>query len=94
MRDSEEEVLNAEKFSSLAWLFGAKYPADELTEDWKKVLFNQFHDLAAGSGIGVIYKDAQKDYDGCAWSTNEISAGRWRLWTIESIQRARAFPLS
>jgi alpha-mannosidase len=54
MRDSEEEVLNAEKYSSLAWLFGAKYPADELTEDWKKVLFNQFHDLAAGSGIGDI----------------------------------------
>jgi alpha-mannosidase len=75
MRDSEEEVLNAEKWSSLAWLFGAKYPADELTEDWKKVLFNQFHDLAAGSGIGVIYKDAQKDYDWVRMSTNEISAG-------------------
>jgi alpha-mannosidase len=75
MRDSEEEVLNAEKLSSLAWLFGAKYPADELTEDWKKVLFNQFHDLAAGSGIGVIYKDAQKDYDVVRWSTSEISAG-------------------
>jgi alpha-mannosidase len=47
----------------------------ELTEDWKKVLFNQFHDLAAGSGIGVIYKDAQKDrqgYDVVRWSTNEI----------------------
>ena len=54
---------------------GAKYPADELTEDWKKVLFNQFHDLAAGSGIGVIYKDAQKDYDWVRWSTNEISSG-------------------
>jgi alpha-mannosidase len=75
MRDSEEEVLNAEKFSSLAWLFGAKYPTDELTEDWKKVLFNQFHDLAAGSGIGVIYKDAQKDYDWVRMSTNEISSG-------------------
>jgi len=75
MRDSEEEVLNAEKFSSLAWLFGAKYPSDELTEDWKKVLFNQFHDLAAGSGIGVIYADAQKDYDVVRWSTNEIKAG-------------------
>jgi alpha-mannosidase len=36
------------------------------------VLFNQFHDLAAGSGIGVIYKDAQKDYDVVRWSTNEI----------------------
>ncbi len=78
MRDSEEEVLNAEKFSSLAWLFGANYPGDELTEDWKKVLFNQFHDLAAGSGISVIYKDAQKDYDWVRWSTNEISRGALR----------------
>ena len=74
MRESSEEVLNAEKWSSLAWLDGNKYPAAELTEDWKKVLFNQFHDLAAGSGIGVIYKDAQKDYDVVRWSTNEISS--------------------
>ena len=74
MRDSEEEVLNAEKWASLAWLDGKKYPGDEITEDWKKVLFNQFHDLAAGSGIGVIYKDAQKDYDVVRWSTNEIKA--------------------
>jgi alpha-mannosidase len=75
MRDAEEQVLNAEKFSSIAWLYGSKYPAAEITEDWKKVLFNQFHDLAAGSGIGVIYKDAQKDYDVVRWSTNEIDAG-------------------
>jgi alpha-mannosidase len=74
MRDSEEQVLNAEKSSSIAWLYGSNYPAAELTEDWKKVLFNQFHDLAAGSGIGIIYKDAQKDYDVVRWSTNEISA--------------------
>jgi alpha-mannosidase len=73
MRDSEEEVLNAEKWASLAWLDGDKYPAEEITEDWKKVLFNQFHDLAAGSGIGVIYKDAQKDYDVVKYSTNQIS---------------------
>jgi alpha-mannosidase len=75
MRTSEEEVLNAEKWSSLAWLDGKSYPAAELTEDWKKVLFNQFHDLAAGSGIGVIYKDAQKDYDWVRMSTEEISSG-------------------
>jgi alpha-mannosidase len=75
MRDAEEQVLNAEKWASLAWLDGRAYPGKELTEDWKKVLFNQFHDLAAGSGIGVIYKDAQKDYDVVRWSTNEIGAG-------------------
>jgi alpha-mannosidase len=75
MRESSIETLNAEKWASLAWLDGKSYPAGELTEDWKKVLFNQFHDLGAGSGIGIIYKDAQKDYDAVRWSTNEISAG-------------------
>jgi alpha-mannosidase len=74
MRDSEEQMLNAEKWASLAWLDGRAYPGNELTEDWKKVLFNQFHDLAAGSGIGVIYKDAQKDYDVVRFSTNAIRA--------------------
>jgi alpha-mannosidase len=75
MREAEVEVLDAEKWASLAWLDGREYPGKELTEDWKKVLFNQFHDLAAGSGIGVIYKDAQKDYDVVRWSTDEISSG-------------------
>jgi alpha-mannosidase len=74
MRESSEWALNAEKYASLAWLDGGKYPGDELTEDWKKITFNQFHDLAAGSGIGVIYQDAQKDYDAVHWSTDEISA--------------------
>jgi alpha-mannosidase len=74
MRTAEEEMLNTEKWASLAWLDGNKYPGSDLTVDWEKVLFNQFHDLAAGSGIGVIYRDAQKDYDWVRWSTNEISA--------------------
>ncbi|MFY9805266.1 MAG: alpha-mannosidase [Candidatus Acidiferrales bacterium] len=74
MRESEEEMLNAEKYSSLAWLSGAEYPATQLTDAWKKVLFNQFHDLAAGSGIGVIYQDAQKDYDMVRWSAGEATS--------------------
>jgi len=74
MRESEEWTLNAEKVASLAWLDGSAYPNAELTDAWKKITFNQFHDLAAGSGIGIIYKDAQKDYDQVRWATNEISA--------------------
>jgi len=35
----------------------------KLTEAWKKALFNDFHDVAAGSSLGIIYKDAQRDYD-------------------------------
>ena len=74
MRESEEWVLNAEKYASLAWLDGRAYPATELTDAWKKVVFNQFHDLAAGSGIGIIYKDAQQDYDQVRWATQEVSS--------------------
>lgn len=73
MRESEEWVLNAEKYASLAWLDGNAYPGTELTEAWKKVVFNDFHDLAAGSGIGIIYKDAQRDFDQVHWATNEVS---------------------
>jgi len=45
MRQSEEQLLNAEKYSSLAWLSGTNYPTTEFTEAWKKVLFNQFHEM-------------------------------------------------
>jgi alpha-mannosidase len=74
MRESEEELLDAEKFSSLAWLDGDPYPALQLTEAWKKVLFNEFHDLAAGSGIAVIYKDARKDYEAVYGTARESTS--------------------
>lgn len=73
MRNSEVATLDAEKLASFAWLDGKTYPAAELTEDWKKITFNQFHDLAAGSGIGIIYKDAQRDYTEVFHSDREIS---------------------
>ena len=82
MRESEEWLLNAEKYSSLAWLQGRDYPAATLTDAWKQVLFNQFHDLAAGSGIGIIYKEAQRDYDRVRWTGNKAS--RNALETIQS----------
>jgi alpha-mannosidase len=73
MRTSETATLNAEKLASLAWLNGQPYPNDVLTDNWRKITFNQFHDLAAGSGIGVIYRDAQKDYTEVFHADNEIA---------------------
>ncbi len=83
MRDSEEWMLDAEKYASLAWLRGRPYPAAELTDAWKKVLFNQFHDLAAGSGIAVVYLDAQRDYDQVRWATQEIENAALKALTAE-----------
>ncbi|HET8636986.1 MAG TPA: glycoside hydrolase family 38 C-terminal domain-containing protein, partial [Acidobacteriaceae bacterium] len=74
LRHSPEWTLDAEKVASLAWLDGDAYPNDRLTDAWKKITFNDFHDLAAGSGIGVIYKDAQKDFDVVHWEDNQVAA--------------------
>ena len=83
-------MLNAEKFSSLAWIDGAAYPGDALNEGWKKVLFNQFHDLAAGSGIGVIYQDAQRRLRRGPLDTHEdAAAGAFTGSRARSIQKHR-----
>ena len=74
MRESEEQTVNAEKYASLAWLNGNAYPNADLTDDWKKVTFNDFHDLAAGSGIGIIYKEAQTEFDQVRLSTDAITS--------------------
>ncbi|WP_260703531.1 alpha-mannosidase [Edaphobacter flagellatus] len=74
MRESEEQTINAEKYASLAWLNGTPYPTEQLTDAWKKIAFNGFHDLAAGSGIGIIYKEAQAEFDQVRLETNAISS--------------------
>lgn len=61
-RQSEVLLLNAEKFASLAQLFGHAYPQGDLDVAWKKVLFNQFHDILPGSSIAAVYRDADRDY--------------------------------
>ncbi len=73
LRASEAATLDAEKLASLAWLNGVPYPNDVLTDNWRKITFNGFHDLAAGSGIAVIYRDAQKEFDK-VFSTDRIIA--------------------
>ena len=73
LRHSEVEALDAEKYASLAWLDGDSYPNAELTDAWEKITFNDFHDLAAGSGIAVIYRDADKDFATVRRETDAIS---------------------
>jgi len=42
MRDAEIEVLNAEKWASLAWLNGMSYPGPELVETGKRFSSTSF----------------------------------------------------
>jgi alpha-mannosidase len=62
-RESEWALLSAEKLASLdSVLLGTKYPMEALRKSWEKVLFNQFHDILAGSAIEEAYRDARNDY--------------------------------
>ena len=85
MRDSEEWVLNAEKYASLAWLDGQHYPATEITDAWKHDHSStSFHDLAAGSGIAVIYQATpQKDFDrSLHWAADQEISSRTPFKTL------------
>ena len=62
-RRAENLLLQAEKLSCMAgYLLGADYPAADLEAAWKKVLFNQFHDILGGTSIRPACDDAIADY--------------------------------
>jgi alpha-mannosidase len=63
VRSTEELLLNAEKFSSLATLYGRAYPSEEFERGWKDLLFDDFHDILPGSGIAVNYLDAKRNLE-------------------------------
>ncbi len=51
-RRGEGLALAAERLSALAWwMLGESYPRDRLNTVWKRVLFNQFHDILPGSSV-------------------------------------------
>lgn len=58
-RRCEGLLYQAELFAALATISsGVTYPKAELEAAWKKVLFNQFHDILPGSSITQVYVDA------------------------------------
>jgi alpha-mannosidase len=62
-RCCESLLYQAELFASLATLTAGKaYPKAELEAAWKKILFNQFHDILPGSSIPEVFEDANRDW--------------------------------
>jgi len=63
-RRLENKVVLAEKLSTLVWLLGDNY--EELLEEaWKKILFNQFHDIICGCHTDEVYDRTLKRYGEC-----------------------------
>ncbi len=63
-RRCEMALMTAERFSALAQrMLGRKYRARELSKAWRKVLFNQFHDILPGTSIARAYEDVYAWYE-------------------------------
>lgn len=62
-RLTENRLLMAEKFSVMAkHMSNGKYPIEKYREAWKNVMFNQFHDIMAGTSVEAAYEDARESY--------------------------------
>ncbi|WP_274650804.1 alpha-mannosidase [Paenibacillus humicola] len=58
-RQAENKLIAAEKWSAIAQrVTGQPYP-DDFHRAWKNVLFNQFHDILAGTSLESAYEDAR-----------------------------------
>jgi alpha-mannosidase len=73
IRRAEELVLNSEKFSSLASLYGRAYPQEGMERNWKNLLFDHFHDIMPGSGIAVNYLDAKRNLENVDRIANDFT---------------------
>lgn len=62
-RQAETALITAEKISAVgtvAW--GVRYPKEELTAAWQRVLFLQFHDSLAGTSLVEHSQTAREGY--------------------------------
>lgn len=96
-RRAEQVLIEAESLSALcAGLLGdSRDNQAQIHSGWKKVLFNQFHDIMGGCSIRDVYRDAG-DYFGyaCTIGEDEANHAAQRIaWHIDTMGQP-AFPLS
>ena len=73
-RRAEYALGRAEKAAAFAEMLGCRpYPSEKLTECWKDVMFNQFHDVLGGACIPQCYDDARDLHGRAIQSANEIT---------------------
>jgi alpha-mannosidase len=87
-RRCEGLLYQAELFASLATLSsGADYPQTELEDAWKKVLFNQFHDILPGTSIPEVFVEANT-----AWQEVEQIGSKIVEQSLRAIASQIALP--
>ena len=75
-RRCEGWLYEAELWASIATILLGEshqpYPKQEIEQAWKKVLFNQFHDILPGTSIPEVFVDANQAWEEVATVSQEI----------------------
>ena len=91
-RRLEKKLRTAEIVSSLRRLQGEEYPMGKITEAYKKLLLNQFHDILPGSHIRPVFEDAMNDYKECERLLDEVLDEKGpELFNPMSLERTEPF---
>ncbi|HIJ65518.1 MAG TPA: alpha-mannosidase [Candidatus Hydrogenedentes bacterium] len=73
-RQAEHALMAAERWATAAWLaLRRPYPAAEIERAWRDVLYNQFHDILAGTSIETAYADARDQFGRARRIASEIT---------------------
>lgn len=73
-RRTENRLVSAEKYDVLAAeLTGSASRAEKIRTGWKRLLFNQFHDVLAGCCIKSALEEAER-YSDAAWTEGDEAA--------------------
>ncbi len=94
-RKAEQALGTAEKVSTLAnWALGAPY-GKGFEQAWKNVLFNQFHDILAGTSLESAYDDAQWMYgEAMSIAARNLNYGMQAFsWAIDIPEEDQMKPL-
>lgn len=100
-RRSEDLLYQAELWSCLAAMIESKPMDDEVKSNiefaWKKVLFNQFHDILPGTSITDVFIQANQDWEEVQIIGNNILKSAFKkimFWIlIPSVSKLEAKPI-
>ncbi len=60
----------------------SQYCADALTQGWKILLRNQFHDIIPGSSIAEVYRDAEQEYQAANDIVTDVLNASWQQLVV------------
>jgi alpha-mannosidase len=89
-RRCENTLFVAEQLAAFLTMMGGRYPAERLSEAWRAVVLNQFHDILCGSAVHESNRESLARYAAAREKAEEVRHSAWRELAARVPTRADA----